>query len=151
MNPGKKRYTSKKHVKKTLPDNLHVKGITIRTRRQMANNVTTSVIFDVIHFGDPPFKKAGEDQTMSDLYTTAPTQIVMYATEYCPDCTRAKKFLEANHIPYLRVGLEGNTEATEFVIKVNRGYKSVPTIFFPDGSILVEPNLEELKAKFMYA
>ncbi len=85
---------------------------------------------------------------MSDLYTTAPKQIVMYTTEYCPDCIRAKKFFEANHIPHLRVGLEGNTEATEFVMKVNHGYRSVPTIIFPDGSILVEPNSAELKAKF---
>jgi mycoredoxin len=85
---------------------------------------------------------------MSDLYTTAPTQIVMYATEYCSDCRRAKKFFEANNIPHLRVGLEGNAEATEFVVKVNNGNRSVPTIVFPDGSILVEPDWEELKAKF---
>jgi len=88
---------------------------------------------------------------MNDLYTTAPTQIVMYATQYCPDCVRAKKFFEANHIPYLQVRLEGNTEATEFVMKVNHGYRSVPTIIFPDGSVMVEPNWEELKAKFAYA
>jgi mycoredoxin len=85
---------------------------------------------------------------MNDLYTTAPTQIVIYATEYCSDCVRAKKFFEVNNIPYLRVGLEGNSQATEFVMKVNNGYRSVPTIIFPDGSILVEPNWEELKAKF---
>jgi mycoredoxin len=85
---------------------------------------------------------------MSDLYTTAPTQIVMYATEYCSDCVRAKKFFELNKIPHLQVGLEGNWEATEFVIKVNHGARSVPTIVFPDGSILVEPDWEELKAKF---
>ncbi len=88
---------------------------------------------------------------MNDLYTTAPTQIVMYTTERCPDCLRARKFLEVNHIPHLRVGLEGNPEATEFVMKLNHGYKSVPTIVFPDGSILVEPNWEELKAKFTFA
>ncbi|MGB8984406.1 MAG: glutaredoxin domain-containing protein [Anaerolineales bacterium] len=88
---------------------------------------------------------------MNDLYTTAPTQIVMYTTEYCPDCIRAKKFFEANHIPYLPVGLEGNAEATEFVKKVNQGCRSVPTIVFPDGSILVEPNWRQLKAKFAYA
>jgi mycoredoxin len=46
------------------------------------------------------------------------------------------------------VGLEGNAEATEFVVKVNNGNRSVPTIVFPDGSILVEPDWEELKAKF---
>ena len=85
---------------------------------------------------------------MNSLYTTAPAQIVMYTTEYCSDCIRAKKFFEANNIPHLRVGLEGNTEATDFVMKVNNGYKSVPTIILPDGSVLVEPAWEELKAKF---
>ena len=85
---------------------------------------------------------------MSDLYTIAPTQIVMYTTEYCSDCMRAKKFFELNNIPHLKVGLEGDADATEFVIQVNNGYRSVPTIIFPDGSILVEPNWEELKAKF---
>jgi mycoredoxin len=84
---------------------------------------------------------------MTDHYTLTPTQIVMYTTEYCSDCMRAKKFFGANNIPYLRIGLEGNAEATEFVMQVNNGYRSVPTIIFPDGSVLVEPNWEELKAK----
>jgi mycoredoxin len=85
---------------------------------------------------------------MDDLYTTAPGQIVIYTTEYCSDCMRAKKFFESNNIPHLRVGLEGNSQATEFVMTINHGYRSVPTIIFPDGSILVEPNWEQLKAKF---
>lgn len=85
---------------------------------------------------------------MTDLYTLSPSQIVLYTTEYCPDCMRAKKFFEVNNIPHLRVGLEGNTEATEFVIQVNKGYRSVPTIVFPDGSVLVEPGWDELRAKF---
>jgi len=84
----------------------------------------------------------------NDLYTLTPSQIVMYVTEYCADCFRVKAFFEANQIPYLRVGLEGNTEAIEFVMRLNNGYRSVPTIVFPDGTILVEPNAEELKAKF---
>ena len=84
---------------------------------------------------------------MNDFYTIAPAQIVMYITEYCSDCIRAKKFFEVNNIPHLRVGLEGNAEATDFVIKINNGYKSVPTIVFPDGSVLIEPDWEELKAK----
>lgn len=85
---------------------------------------------------------------MTDLYTLTPSQIVMYATEYCSDCVRAKKFFEAHNISYLRVGLEGNADATEFVMQVNNGYRSVPTIIFPDGSVLVEPAWDELKAKF---
>jgi len=79
------------------------------------------------------------------------SQIIMYTTEYCSDCLRAKKFFEANNIPHIRIGLEGNEEATDFVIRVNNGYRSVPTIVFPDGSILVEPSWEELKAKILAA
>ncbi|MFT3894517.1 MAG: glutaredoxin family protein [Anaerolineales bacterium] len=85
---------------------------------------------------------------MTDLYTLTPSQIVVYSTEYCPDCIRVKKYFEANHISYLRVGLEGNQEATEFVMQVNHGYRSVPTIVFPDGSIMVEPGWHELNEKF---
>jgi len=84
---------------------------------------------------------------MTDLYNLKPSQIVMYSTEYCGDCFRAKAFFEANNIPYLHVGLEGDEEAAEFVMQVNNGYRSVPTIIFPDGTILVEPNSMELKAK----
>jgi mycoredoxin len=84
---------------------------------------------------------------MTDHYTLRPSQIVMYVTEYCADCMRAKKYFEANNVPYLRVGLEGNQEATEFVMQVNNGYRSVPTIVFPDGTVLVEPSWDELKEK----
>jgi mycoredoxin len=84
---------------------------------------------------------------MNDLQTLTPTQIVVYTTEHCSDCSRVKAFFKANNISYLPVGLEGNSEATDFVMKINNGYQSVPTIIFPDGSILVEPAWEELKAK----
>ena len=76
-----------------------------------------------------------------------PEKITMYTTEYCGDCIRAKAFFEANNIEYIKISLEGNEEATNFVMKVNNGYKSVPTIIFPDGSILVEPSNRDLKEK----
>jgi len=100
------------------------------TRRPILEKVTKSVLF-----------------TMTNHNTLTPAQIVMYSTEYCSDCMRAKKFFDANNIPYIRIGLEGNPEATEFVMKINHGYQSVPTIIFPDGSVLVEPGWDELKAK----
>ncbi|RIK28429.1 MAG: NrdH-redoxin [Anaerolineae bacterium] len=85
---------------------------------------------------------------MTDLYTLSPSQIVMYTTETCSDCVRAKKFFDARGIPHVRVKLEGDDQATQFVIQVNRGFRSVPTIVFPDGSVLVEPSWDELNAKF---
>lgn len=71
----------------------------------------------------------------------------MYTTEYCPDCHSAKAFFEAHDIEYIRVGLEENPQAAEFVINLNKGNRSVPTIIFPDGSVLVEPSWDELKKK----
>jgi mycoredoxin len=61
---------------------------------------------------------------------------------------RAKKFFEENNITYELIGLENDPEATEFVVQINNGSRSVPTIIFPDGSILVEPSWEELRQKF---
>ncbi len=84
---------------------------------------------------------------MDNHHNLKPTKIIMYSTQYCPDCMRAKAFFEANNIPYERILLEGNQEATELVMKMNNGYRSVPTIVFPDGSVLVEPSWQELKEK----
>ncbi len=85
---------------------------------------------------------------MSDLYNFNPSQIVIYSTERCSDCRRAKAFFEANHIQHLQVPLEGDERATQFVSDINHGYHSVPTIVFPDGSIMVEPTWEQLQEKF---
>jgi len=85
---------------------------------------------------------------MDDLYSLTPSQIVMYTTAMCSDCRRAKAFFEANDIPFVQVMIEGDEQATRFVAGINHGYHSVPTIIFPDGSILVEPSWEELRAKF---
>ena len=84
---------------------------------------------------------------MDNQNNTNPALIVMYTTAACSECFRAKAFFDAHDIDYLGIGLEGNTEATEFVMRVNNGLQSVPTIVFPDGSVLVEPSWEQLKQK----
>lgn len=86
---------------------------------------------------------------MDNLYSPSPAQIVMFSTHYCSDCLRAKAFFEAYNISYVPVMLEGNQAATEFVMKMNNGYRSVPTIIFPDGTVLVEPTWQELKNKVL--
>ena len=86
---------------------------------------------------------------MNKLYSRNPAQIVIFSTQYCSDCLRAKAFFEANNISYIPISIEGNPAATEFVMEMNHGFKSVPTIIFPDGSVLVEPSWQELKDKVM--
>lgn len=75
-------------------------------------------------------------------------KIKMYATTWCGDCRFAKRWLDAHGIPYEYINIEEDESAAEIVLKVNKGARSVPTIVFPDGSVLVEPTARELAAKF---
>ena len=80
--------------------------------------------------------------------TTEQETIKIYATTWCGDCRRAKRWFDSQNIPYEYINIEEDERAARYVVRVNRGMQSVPTIVFPDGSILVEPGLRELAAKF---
>jgi mycoredoxin len=84
----------------------------------------------------------------ADLYTTSPSQIVMYSTAWCPDCRRAKFFMKRKNIPFLEVDVNEDKTAEAFVKEQNNGNRSVPTIIFPDGSKMVEPSEQELNEHF---
>ncbi|MEI7643018.1 MAG: glutaredoxin domain-containing protein [Chloroflexales bacterium] len=71
----------------------------------------------------------------------------MYGTLWCSDCRRATRLLDQAGKPYTFINIETDAQAAAYVMQVNRGNQSVPTIVFPDGSILVEPSNAELQAK----
>ncbi|MEJ2750967.1 MAG: glutaredoxin family protein, partial [Anaerolineae bacterium] len=73
--------------------------------------------------------------------------IIVYSTVWCPDCQRAKKFLGDQRIPYVNIDIEQDPAAMAYVEQVNNGMRSIPTIVFPDGDILVEPSNAELAQK----
>jgi glutaredoxin-like protein len=75
------------------------------------------------------------------------SNIRIYAAEWCWDCRRARRFLEQHQITYQWIDIDQNKDAEAYVIQINRGNRSVPTILFPDGSILVEPSNAQLAAK----
>lgn len=77
----------------------------------------------------------------------AEPQIIVYGTYWCPDCKRAKKFFGEQRVMYQSVDIERDDAAREYVERINNGKRIVPTIVFPDGSILVEPSNAELAAK----
>ncbi len=76
-----------------------------------------------------------------------PAGIVMYSTSWCPDCRRARRVLESARVDYLDVDIERDPHAAKFVMQLNGGNRSVPTILFPDGTSLVEPGNEDLTRK----
>ena len=73
--------------------------------------------------------------------------IILYGTTWCPDCKRSKQFLGEQRIHYDWVDIENDADAMNYVEQVNRGKRIIPTIVFPDGSILVEPSNAELAEK----
>ncbi|MBM2827218.1 MAG: mrx1 [Dehalococcoidia bacterium] len=77
------------------------------------------------------------------------SQIVMYGTTWCPDCTRAKRFLDQREIQYKWINVDADQEGLQLVLRINHGKRVVPTILFPDGSVLVEPSNAELAQKLV--
>ncbi len=73
--------------------------------------------------------------------------IRMYSTTWCGDCRRSKRFLEAHQIPFEEINIDEDHQAAEVVLAMNKGARSVPTIVFPDGSVLVEPSNLALASK----
>lgn len=74
-------------------------------------------------------------------------QITIYGTTWCPDCQQAKAFFGEHRIHYNWVDIERDPSAVAYVEEVNNGNRSVPTIVFGDGSVLVEPSNAELAAR----
>lgn len=73
--------------------------------------------------------------------------IVMYSTTWCGDCRRAKHVFARLGVSYTEVNIERDGAAAALVRRLNDGAHSVPTILFPDGSVLVEPGNTVLEAK----
>ena len=66
---------------------------------------------------------------------------------WCPDCKRAKTFLGQHRIEFDWVDMEIDPTAQAEVERINDGKRIIPTIVFPDGSILTEPSNDELAEK----
>ena len=75
------------------------------------------------------------------------SNIIVYGTRWCPDCHRAKQFLGEHRIQYTWVDIEQDEDALAEVVRLTDGRRIVPTIVFPDGSILMEPSNDELAQK----
>ena len=71
----------------------------------------------------------------------------MYGADWCGDCRRSKRFLDENSVAYNYIDVETDTSASDKVIEINGGMRSIPVILFPDGTHLTEPSDNALKEK----
>ena len=71
----------------------------------------------------------------------------IYGTTWCPDTARARQCLTKHGVSFIWCDIEQDKQGCGFVERVNGGRRRVPTIVFPDGTILVEPSNSELEKK----
>lgn len=71
--------------------------------------------------------------------------ILVYGTPGCSDCLMAKRVLAERQASYTWIDITHDADAADMVVRINGGYRTVPTILFPDGRVLVEPSRRELE------
>ena len=83
---------------------------------------------------------AKEDEGMTQPLT-------MYTTPWCGYCRRLKSQLAREGIEITEVDIERDPASAEYVMTVNGGNQTVPTVLFGDGSTLTNPSVRAIKQR----
>jgi glutaredoxin len=62
-----------------------------------------------------------------------------YGAMWCGDTRRARRWFDQHAVAYEWIDVDENADAAEYVKSLNNGMRSIPTLIFYDGSMLVEP------------
>ena len=81
---------------------------------------------------------------------SALTSVTMYSTTWCGYCRRLKAQMEREGIGFTEVDIEREPGTAEFVMSVNGGNQTVPTLVYPDGTAQTNPSLAQVKAKLAH-
>ncbi len=71
-----------------------------------------------------------------------PDVVTIYGADWCADCRRAKRYLEATEVPYRWIDVDADPSAQALVDAA--GYRAIPVIVTPAGQVLIEPSNDEL-------
>lgn len=69
-------------------------------------------------------------------------KITLYGADWCPDCRRAKSFLNDNNIEFTFIDVDLDKEATLRVEKINNGKRIIPTVIINEKSFTNPDNIE---------
>ena len=73
--------------------------------------------------------------------------LTMYTTTWCAFCKRLKSQLARDGIEMTEVNIEEDPGAADYVMSVNGGNQTVPTVVFPDGSAMTNPSAAQVKER----
>jgi mycoredoxin len=67
--------------------------------------------------------------------------LIVYGHDFCPLSRSVRRALNENHIAFEWRDVEtGDPSYRDELKKLASGFVSVPTVIFPDGTVMVEPN-----------
>lgn len=72
---------------------------------------------------------------------------IVYTTPWCGYCKRLMRQMTQDGIEHRVIDIEQEPAAVEFVMSVNGGNQTVPTVVFADGTALTNPTLAQVKAQ----
>ncbi len=74
--------------------------------------------------------------------------LTMYTTTWCAFCKRLKAASwHGRGSRWPRSTSRRTPAAADFVMSVNGGFQTVPTVVFPDGSALTNPSVAQVKQR----
>ena len=73
--------------------------------------------------------------------------LTMFTTTWCSWCRRLKSQLAADGIDITEVNIEEDPAAADYVMSVNGGCQTVPTVLFADGSALTNPSAAAVRQR----
>jgi len=74
-------------------------------------------------------------------------RVTMYCTPWCGFCRRLKSQLAREGIEVAEVDIERDPAAADYVMSVNGGTQTVPTVVFPDGTALTNPSAVQVRER----
>ena len=80
-------------------------------------------------------------------HTPAAGTVTMFSTTWCGYCRRLKSQLDREGIEVSVVDIEHDDDAAVYVMQVNGGNQTVPTVVFPDGTAATNPSVAEVKQR----
>jgi mycoredoxin len=73
--------------------------------------------------------------------------ITMFSTPWCGYCRGLKTALDREGISYTEIDIERHRASADYVMNVNGGNQTVPTVMFPDGTAATNPSMAEVRLR----
>lgn len=81
--------------------------------------------------------------------------VTMYSTPWCGYCRRLKSQMEREGLAYTEIDIEQDPKAAEYVMSVNGGNQTVPTVVVTVGGeiqwVATNPSLAQVRDAFAAA